>query len=144
MKTKQPTVGDHMNQNEISKKCIWSGRILSGLAVLFLLFDGVTKFFMDQLPPEALEAGAVLQWPIELMPTVGTILLICVALYVIPRTSILGAVLLTGYLGGAIASHVRVSNPLFTHTLFPVYFGILIWLGLYLRDAKLRNLLAKS
>src|SRR6478735_11879339 len=102
-----------------SKKSLWAGRVLSGLAILFLLFDGVMKFFMDKLPPEALEAGAALQWPVEKMPLVGTILLICTLLYVIPRTSVLGAVLLTGYLGGAIASHVRVSNPLFTHTLFP-------------------------
>ena len=127
----------------ISKRTIWIGRVLSGLAILFLLFDGVMKFFMDKLPPEALEAGAALQWPIEKMPLVGTILLICVLLYVIPRTSVLGAVLLTGYLGGAIASHVRVSNPLFTHTLFPIYIAVLIWFGLYLRDMRARNILSK-
>lgn len=132
-----------MNQNEISKKSIWIGRVLSGLAVLFLVFDGLMKFAMDKLPPEALKAGEALQWPIELMPTVGTILLICVVIYVIPRTAIVGAVLLTGYLGGAVASHIRVSNPLFTHTLFPIYVAILIWLGLYLRDARLRNTLSK-
>ncbi|KYG66994.1 DoxX-like family protein [Bdellovibrio bacteriovorus] len=119
---------------------MWTGRVLSGLAIAFLLFDGIMKFFMDKLPPEALEAGAVLQWPVELMPTVGTILLICTLLYAIPRTSLLGAVLLTGYLGGAVASHVRVSNPLFTHTLFPIYVAAFVWLGLYLRDAKLRKI----
>lgn len=128
-----------MNIATTSKKMLWTGRILSGLAVAFLLFDGIIKFFMDKLPPEALEAGASLQWPIEKMPLVGTILLICTLLYTIPRTTILGAVLLTGYLGGAIASHVRVGNPLFTHTLFPIYVAILIWLGLYLRNAKLRS-----
>jgi hypothetical protein len=128
-----------MNQSEITKKSIWTGRVLSGLATLFLLFDGIMKFFMDKLPPEALEAGKVLQWPAELMPTVGTILLICTILYIIPRTSILGAVLLTGYLGGAVASHLRVGNPLLTHTLFPIYVAVFIWLGLYLRDARLRN-----
>lgn len=127
----------------ISKKSIILGRILSGLAVVFLLFDGVMKFFMDKLPPEALEAGAALQWPIELMPTVGTLLLLSLVVYLIPRTSIVGAVLLTGYLGGAVASHIRVSNPLFSHTLFPIYIAILIWLGLYLRDARLRNTIAK-
>lgn len=131
-----------MNQ-VISKKALWTGRILSGLAVAFLLFDGIMKFFMDKLPPEALEAGAALQWPIELMPTVGTILLICTILYIIPRTSVLGAVLLTGYLGGAIASHVRVSNPLFSHTLFPVYVAIFIWLGLYLRDLRVKAMISK-
>lgn len=129
-----------MNSESISKRSVWIGRVLSSLAVLFLVFDGVMKFFMDKLPPEALEAGAALQWPIEKMPLVGTILLTCTLLYVIPRTSIIGAVLLTGYLGGAIASHVRVSNPLFSHTLFPVYVAVLIWLGLYLRDARARLL----
>lgn len=129
-----------MNQKPISKRMIWTGRVLSGFAVLFLLFDGIMKFFMDKLPPEALEAGAALQWPIEKMPLVGTILLGCLLLYVIPRTAVLGAILLTGYLGGAIASHVRVSNPLFTHTLFPIYVAVFIWLGLYLRDQRARNI----
>jgi len=124
-----------------SKQTIWAGRILSGLAVAFLLMDGITKFFMDKLPPEALKAGEVLQWPIEKMPLVRTILLVCLLLYVAPRTSILGAVLLTGYLGGAIASHIRVSNPLFTHTLFPIYIAVLIWLGLYLRDNRVKALI---
>lgn len=121
-------------------KKIWIGRVLSGLAVAFLLFDAIMKFFMDKLPPEALEAGAALQWPIEKMPMVGTILLICTGFYAIPRTALLGAILLTGYLGGAISSHVRVGNPLFSHTLFPIYIAIFIWLGLYLRDAKLRSI----
>lgn len=124
-----------------SKSKLWIGRILSGLAIAFLLFDGVMKFFMDKLPPEALEAGAALQWPVEKMPLVGTILLICTLLYIIPRTSVLGAVLLTGYLGGAIASHVRVGNPLFTHTLFPIYIAIFVWLGLYLRDARVKQMI---
>lgn len=123
-----------------SKKMLWTGRVLSGLAIVFLLFDAIIKFFMDKLPPEALEAGAALQWPIEKMPLVGTILLVCTILYAIPRTTLLGAVLLTGYLGGAIASHVRVGNPLFSHTLFPVYVAVLVWLGFYLRDAKLRSI----
>lgn len=132
-----------MGQNEGSKVSLWAGRVLSGLAVLFLVFDGVMKFFMDKLPPEALEAGAALQWPIERMPLVGTILLICVLLYVIPRTSVLGAILLTGYLGGAVASHVRVSNPLFSHTLFPIYVAIFVWLGLYLRDQRVKAIISK-
>lgn len=127
-----------------SKKMVWTGRILSGLAVLFLLFDGILKFFMDKLPPEALEAGAALQWPLELMPLLGTILLACTALYIIPRTSVIGAVLLTGYLGGAIASHVRVSSPLFTHTLFPIYIAALLWLGLYLRDRRVKTIISNK
>ncbi len=133
-----------MSHEPISKRTIWIGRVLSGLAVLFLVFDGVMKFFMDKLPPEALEAGAALQWPIEKMPLVGTILLICVLLYVIPRTAVLGAILVTGYLGGAVASHIRVGNPLFSHTLFPIYVAILIWLGLYLRDMRARNILQEK
>jgi hypothetical protein len=123
-----------------SKKSILAGRVLSGIAAAFLLFDGIMKFFMDKLPPEALEAGAALQWPIERMPLVGTILLACLIIHLIPRTAVVGAVLLTGYLGGAVASHVRVANPLFTHTLFPVYVGVLIWLGLYLRDSRVKRM----
>lgn len=125
-----------------SKKQIITGRVLSGLAVAFLLFDGVSKFFMHMMPPEALEAGEALGWSIDKMPLVGTLLLISTAIYLVPRTAIFGAVLLTGYLGGAIASHIRVGNPLFSHTLFPIYIAVLIWLGLYLRDQRLRNTLA--
>src|SRR4051794_31076587 len=117
------------------------GRVLSGIAIAFLLFDGIMKFFMDKLPPEALKAGEALQWPIEKMPLVGTILLSCLILHLIPRTAVLGAILLTGYLGGAIASHVRVGNPLFTHTLFPVYVAALVWGGLYLRDPRVKSIL---
>lgn len=122
------------------KKMTVTGWVLSGFAIAFLLFDAVMKFFMDKLPPEALEAGAALQWPMERMPIVGTILLICTILYAVPRTALLGAVLLTGYLGGAIASHVRVGNPLLTHTLFPIYVAAFVWGGLYLRNASLRRL----
>lgn len=132
-----------MNQSGISKQAKITGWVLSGLAILFLVFDGVMKFFMDKLPPEALEAGAALQWPIEKMPLVGTILLTCTILYAIPRTAILGAVLLTGYLGGAVASHIRVSNPLFSHTLFPIYIAVFVWLGLYLKDVRLKVFLSK-
>ena len=91
------------------------------------------------MPKEALEAAAKLDYPIEIMPYIGTTLLICTALYAIPKTSVLGAILLTGYLGGAVASHVRILNPLGSHILFPVYVGIFIWLGLYLRTPQLRS-----
>lgn len=128
-----------MDQNKASKGSIWTGRVLSGLAILFLAFDGVVKFFMDKLPPEALEAGAKLGWSLDLMPLVGTILLSCLLLHLIPRTSLIGAVLLTGYLGGAVASHVRVENPLFSSTLFPVYIAVLLWLGLFLRDPVFKS-----
>jgi len=126
----------------MNKKAVWIGRVLSGLAIAFLIFDGTLKFFMDKLPPEALKAGEALQWPLELMPLVGTILLTCVVLHLIPRTAVLGAILLTGYLGGAVASHVRVGNPLFTHTLFPIYIAILIWLGLHLRDRRVKTIIS--
>lgn len=129
-----------MSRKPFPTSLIWTGRVLSTLAVLFLLFDGVIKFFMDVLPPEARDALSTIQWPIEKMPLVGTILLSCTLAYIIPQTSALGAVLLTGYLGGAIASHSRVGNPLFTHTLFPVYIGVFLWLGLYLRDARFRSI----
>src|SRR5689334_18332151 len=127
-----------MKQNKKSMSKIWVGRVLSAIGIIFLIFDGSMKFFMDKLPPEALEAGAALQWPIGLMPTVGTILLTCTLIHLIPRSSIVGAILLTGYLGGAVASHVRVSNPLFTHTLFPLYIASFIWIGLYLRDQRVK------
>lgn len=122
----------------------WIGRILSGLAISFLIFDGVLKFFMDKLPPEGLEAIKKLEWPMDLMPAIGIILLLCTILYIIPRTSVIGAVLLTGYLGGAVASHVRVGNPLLSHTMFPVYIGVFVWLGLYLRDLRLRHLFSET
>lgn len=128
-----------MTQN--SKKIVITGRVLSGLAVAFLIFDAAVKFFMDKLPPEGIEATTSLGWSVEQMPLVGTILIVCLVLHLIPRTSILGAVLLTGYLGGAVASHVRVDNPLFSHTLFPVYIAALVWIGLYLRDSRVKMML---
>ena len=118
-----------------SQKRVWTGRTLSSLAVLFLLFDGVVKFF----PIAAVtDSFAQLGFPAELAVTIAVIELACLALYVIPRTAILGAVLLTGYFGGAIATHVRVGNPLFSHVLFPTYVAALIWVGLYLRHESLR------
>lgn len=131
-----------MSNEMPSKKMIITGRVLSGLAVAFLLFDAILKFFVDKLPPEALEANANLGWDISKMPLVGSILLVCTILYVIPRTAVIGAVLLTGYLGGAIATHVRVGNPLFSHTLFPIYIALFIWGGLYLRDVRVRKMIS--
>ncbi len=80
-------------------------------------------------------------WPLSLANVLGTLLLACIALYAIPRTSILGAILLTGYLGGAVATHLRAGDPLFSHILFPTYLGVLLWLGLYLRDDRVRVLI---
>lgn len=116
----------------------WAGYIISALPVLFLLMDAIGKF----VRPEAVVSGTVeLGYKESVILPLGLILLACVALYVIPRTAVLGAILLTGYLGGAVATHVRIGNPLFTHTLFPVYIGVLLWLGLYLRSRKLRDLI---
>jgi DoxX-like family len=117
---------------------VWAGRILSGLVVLFLIPDGVVKFFR---PAPVVDAFAHLGWPLSNANALGVILLSCVVLYAIPRTSILGAIFLTGYLGGAVATHFRIHDPLFSHVLFPVYLGVLLWLGLYLRDERLRALL---
>ncbi len=120
-----------------SRGMLWAGRILSGLVVLFLIFDGAIKLAPLPIVTETMQQ---LGYPatVGLARSLGVLLLICTALYVWPRTALLGAVLLTGYLGGAIATHVRIGNPLFSHTLFGVYLGLLIWGGLYLRDAEIR------
>ena len=116
-------------------KRIWAGRIITALPVLFLVFDSVIKF--THIAPVT-ESFARLGYPVTIAAGIGTLELICLAVYVIPRTSIVGAVLLTGFLGGAIATHVRVGDPLFSHVLFPTYVAALIWGGLFLRDERLR------
>jgi len=118
----------------------WAGRIMCGLPAAFLIFDAAMK--LARLAP-VVKGTVELGYPIATIVPIGVILLACVVLYLIPRTAILGAVLLTGYLGGAIATHLRVSNPLLTHTLFPIYVAALIWGGLYLRDRRVRALLAR-
>jgi hypothetical protein len=122
----------------VSKKRLWAGPIISALAVLFLLFDGIIKLFT--IDP-VVESFAQLGYPVSLALGIGILELVCVVVYVIPRTSILGAILLTGYLGGAVATHLRIGSPFFTHTFFPIYIGLLIWGGLFLRDERLRTLL---
>jgi ABC-type transport system involved in cytochrome c biogenesis permease component len=121
---------------ESSKKHSWAGWTIGGLITAFMLFDAVGKFAK---PVQVVQAFTDSGWPIQMATPIGTILLICTALYMIPRTSLLGSVLLTGYLGGAVATNMRLQNPLFSHTLFPVYFGVLIWVGLRLREPKLSN-----
>jgi DoxX-like family len=128
-----------MDNTRPSKGAFWGGWILSGLAIAFLTFDGTLKFFLDKMPPEAMADAAKLAYPMNIMPALGTVLLISTLLYAIPRTAVLGAILLTGYLGGAVSAHVRIMNPWPSHILFPVYFGAFIWLGLYLRIPALRN-----
>jgi hypothetical protein len=122
----------------VSKGRLWTGRIMSGLPALFLLIDAIGKL----VKPAAVVEGTVqLGYPESVLLGLGIVLLTCTVLYVIPRTAIFGAILLTGYLGGAVATHVRVGSPLFSHILFPVYVAVLIWGGLYLRDERLRALI---
>jgi hypothetical protein len=121
-----------------SRAALWTGRILSGLGVLFMTVDALAKV-LDLIPPEAKAANS-LGWSDHSLPLIGVIALICTALYLIPRTALLGAILLTGYFGGAIASHVRVDSPLLSHTLFPIYIAALFWVGLYLRDERVSAL----
>jgi hypothetical protein len=116
----------------------WSGRVLTGIPVAFMLFDAAIKFAHI---PEVAEASLQLGWPTHLNPLLGVVILGCLALYLWPRTAVLGATLFTGYLGGAVAVHLRVGDPLATHVLFPVYVGALFWAGLALRDARVRALL---
>jgi hypothetical protein len=114
-----------------------AGHVCTGLAALFLTFDTVLKVL--RLGP-AVEGTIALGYPADSLQWIGIIELVCLVLYLVPRTSVLGGLLLTGYLGGAIATHVRISSPLFTHTLFPVYVALVLWGGLYLREKRLRAL----
>ncbi|MEA2762827.1 MAG: hypothetical protein QOD47_2111 [Gemmatimonadaceae bacterium] len=123
----------------VSKKRLWAGRIMSGIVVLFLIFDGVTKLMVIQPVVDGMHK---LGYPVPLAPVIGAIVLICVVLYVIPRTAPLGAIVLTGFLGGAVASQARIQMPLLGYTLFPIYLAALAWGGLYLRDSRVRALLA--
>lgn len=122
-----------------SRAALWTGRVLSGLGVLFMTFDGLAKVF-DLIPPDVKAANS-LGYADHSLFLIGVIELLCTALYLIPRSAVLGAVLLTGYFGGAVASHVRIDSPLFSHTLFPIYIAALFWVGLYLRNPRLRALL---
>lgn len=132
-----------MNTVELSKTAplnvrLWTARIMSGLVILFMLFDGIMKLIM---PPEVVEGTIALGYAKHHIPVIGVIALVCAVLYAIPRTSILGALLLTGYFGGAVATHLRMDNPLFSHILFPVYLAILVWVSLWLANDRLRQLL---
>ena len=121
-----------------SKGVRWAGRILSGVAILFLALDSVGKLL--EVPP-VLEGTVQLGYPVSVVFGLGVILASCTLAYAVPSTSVLGALLLTGYLGGAVATHVRVGNPLLSHTLFPIYVAVFVWGGLVLRDARLRAFL---
>src|SRR5579862_3611087 len=116
----------------------WTGSGMSGLMIAFLLFDSVSKLVLEH---HVVEATTQIGYPVDVIRPLGLICLAATILYAIPRTSILGAILLTGYLGGAIASKVRIEDPMFSSVLFGVYFGLLVWGGLYLRDERLRALI---
>lgn len=117
-----------------------AGRVLSGLVILFLLFDAGLKLVSPETAIKYSPPG--LGWPLEVgtMYMLGILLLIPTLLYIWPRTAVLGAILITGYLGGAIATHLRIDSPLFSHTLFGVYLGVMLWAGLWLRSPALRLL----
>ena len=126
--------GNIQREQVNSKAALWAGRSLSAIAVLFLAFDSVGKLLRVQ---PVIDGTMSLGYSPDVIVGLGVTLLTCVVVYVVPRTSLLGAVLLTGYLGGAVATHVRVGSPLFTHVLFPTYIAALLWGGLMLRDPRL-------
>ncbi|WP_376702662.1 DoxX family protein [Mesorhizobium sp. ISC25] len=123
----------------VSPRALWAGRMLSAVIVLFMIFDGVIK-----LPPLEIVTQTMVElgWPADanVSRMLGIIGLVSTALYALPRTSVLGAILLTAYLGGAVATHVRIGSPLFSHILFGVYLAAILWGGLYLRDPRVRAL----
>jgi hypothetical protein len=122
----------------VSKSARLLGRILSGLVIVFLLFDGAIKLVPWPVVTETMDKMGYGSNE-SLARSLGVITVVCTVLYSIPPTSILGAILVTGYLGGAIASHVRIGSPLFSHTLFGLYLGLMLWGGLWLRDRNLRS-----
>lgn len=121
----------------VSKGALLAGRIVTGVVVVFTIFDGVTKVLKAQ---QVIDATIRIGFPESTIVGIGAALLICTALHVIPRTSVLGAILLTGYLGGATAANVRAGSAAF-NTTFPIIFGVLVWLGLFLREGRLRALI---
>jgi len=121
-----------------SKSMLWTGRVLSTLIVLFMLMDGVMKLFKPQV---VVEATTKLGYPESTIVPIGLAATAGAILYAIPQTAVLGAILLTGYMGGTVAVHLRVGNPLFSHMLFGVYLAVLAWGGLYLRDPRVAALL---
>jgi len=125
------------NTSSVGKKRLVAGYVLTVLVALFLTFDTVIKVL--KLAP-AVQGTTKLGYPASAVLWIGLIELVCLTLYLVPRTSVLGALLLTGYLGGAIATHVRLGSPLLSHTLFPIYVALLLWGGLYLRETRLRGL----
>ena len=127
----------HDRASTPSRFQVWAGRIISALPAVFLLFDGIMKIVK---PAVVIEATVKLGYPEGVILGLGVVLIVCTLIYLIPRTAVLGAILLTGYLGGAVATHVRVGDPLFP-VIFPVILGTMLWGGLYLRNERLRKLI---
>ena len=117
---------------------LWAGWAMSGLMILFMLFDSLAKLALER---HVIAATTQIGYPVHAIRTLGAIGLVCTLLYAFPPTAMLGAILLTAYLGGAVASKVRIDDPLFGSVLFGAYFGVLVWGGLYLRDERLRSMI---
>lgn len=125
-------------ETQTPKWMLWTGRVLTGLFSLFLLMDASMKVIKADV---VVQTTAKMQLPENMIVPIGVIELVCLALYLWPRTAVLGAVLFTGVMGGAISAHWRLGDPLFSHVLFGVYLGCIMWAGLWLRDARVRSIL---
>jgi len=123
--------------SSVSKGRLWTGRIISAVVVLFLLFDSITKVLKVRA---VIEASAQLGYPVSAIVTIGIILLVCTVFYIIPQTAVLGTILLTGYLGGAVAANMRIGSAMF-NTFFPIVFAALAWTGIFLRESRLGALI---
>jgi hypothetical protein len=135
-----PTIAD---TESVSKPALWTSRVLSGFVILFLLFDGAIKLVPWPIVTETMDRMGYGSNE-TLARSLGLITIVCTVLYTVPPTSMVGAILVTGYLGGAVASHVRIGSPLFSHILFGVYLGLMVWGGIWLRNRNLRQLLPFS
>jgi len=130
----------HTTGRPVSRAASRTGTVLTVLLALFLVVDAVPKLLQM---PMVVEATQQMGFDASAVPIIGAVLLVCLVLYLVPRTAILGAVLLTGYLGGAVCAQLRIEAPVFSTMLFPVYFGILVWVALYLRSPQLRRVVAE-
>ena len=134
----RPAAEKVTNAPSASRRSVLAGRALSALVILFMMFDATLHFLA---PAPVSEAFARLGWPLELSRPIAVVEFLCVVAYTVPQTSALGAVLLTGYLGGAVATHLRAGSPLFVEALFPVYVGVMLWAGLAMRDKRVQRIL---
>ena len=133
--TATPSLHEPMSEPKAYRITSW---VLTGLTIAFMLFDSLSKLALES---HVVAATSGIGYPVAAIRPIGLILLGCTILYAIPRTAVLGAILLTGFMGGAVASKIRIEDPLFSSILFGVYFGVILWAGLYLRDARVRALI---